>query len=178
MKQKWYINALIVLVTSAILLVAWFNGFAWLYAKMLSTGANICLVFSPETTIKVKMQNDEPTFLVKTIIQGKKGSFPQKADLILLPIIMILTWQVLLFFNIERKKATRSLTENLIAFYIIQVIYLLLLTNYYGSSTAKFIYDLLIDSFYIIILFLIVKDTFKYGLIHMTRRVDSDNETQ
>ena len=34
----------------------------------------------------------------------------------------------------------------------------------------KFIYDLLIDSFYIIALFLIVKDAFKYELIGIAKR--------
>jgi len=174
MKQKWYINIIIVLISSAVLIVAWFNGFAWLYAKLLSIGANICLAFSPDTTISLKMPNNEPTYIVKTIIDGKKASYPQKADLILLPIIMILTWHVLLFFNIARKKAIRSLTENLLAFYFIQIIYLLLLTGYYGSPAVKFIYDLLMDSFYIIILFLIVKDTFRYGLIHLTKRETAD----
>lgn len=176
MKQKWYINVLIVLITSAILLIAWFNGFAWLYAKLLSIGTNICLAFSPDTSISLKMPNNEPTFIVKTIVQGKKASYPQKADLILLPIIMILTWQVLLFFNIQRKKVVRSLTENVLTFFIIQIIYLLLLTGYYSSTTAKFIYDLLMDSFYIIVLFLIVKDTFRYGLIHLTKRETPDQE--
>ena len=170
MKQKWYLNVIIVLVTSAILVAIWFNGLDWLYAKILSIGANIFLVFSSDTSISLKMEGGSPIFIVSTIIGGKHGSFPQKADLILLPIIMILTWQVLLFFNIERNKATRSTIENLLAFYFLQVFYLLLLTGYYSSSTVKFIYDLLIDSFYIFVLFLIVKDTFKYGLIHLTRQ--------
>jgi small-conductance mechanosensitive channel len=87
---------------------------------------------------------------------------------------MILTWQILLFFNVERKKAIRSAIENLLAFYLVQVIYVLLLTGYYGSSTIKFVYDLLMDSFYIIVLFLIVKDTFKLGLIHATRKAGNE----
>jgi small-conductance mechanosensitive channel len=170
MRQKWYVNVLIVLVTSATLLFVWFKGVDYAYAKVLQIGANICLAFSPDTSIGLKLTNDNPTFVVKTVIEGKKGVFPQKANLILLPFIMILTWQILLFFNVERKKALRSTAENLIAFYIVQVIYLLLLTGYYKSGTAKFLYDLLLDSFYIIILFLIVKDTFKFGLIHLARK--------
>lgn len=178
MKQKWYINTIIVVVSSAILLIAWFNGFSWLYAKLLTIGSNICLAFSPETTIRLKMTNDEPTFIIKTIINAKKASYTQKADLILLPIIMMLTWQVLLFFNIERKKALRSLTENLLAFFVVQIIFLLLLTGYYSSPAAKFIYDLLMDSFYIVVLFLIVKDTFRYGLIHLTKKEANSQGTE
>ena len=170
MRQKWYINVIIVVFCSALILVVWFRGLDWIYGKTLTFGANACLIFSENTSVGMKLVNDSPSFLVKTIVDGKKASFPQKADLILLPFVMILTWQILLFFNIDRKKAIRSAIENLVAFYIIQVIYVLLLTGYYGAPFVKFIYDLLMDSFYIIVLFLIIKDTFKFGLIHITRR--------
>jgi hypothetical protein len=108
--------------------------------------------------------------MIETIIDGRKGTYPQKADLILLPFIMILTWQILLFFNLPVKYALRSALENIIAFYIIQLVYVLLLTSYYNSETINFIYNLLLDSFYIIALFLIVKDAFKYELIGIAKR--------
>jgi hypothetical protein len=171
MRQKKIINILIVILASGLLLALWFNGLAYVYAQMLKIGANIILLFSSATHVDLKMIEGAPTFIVNTIIDGKKGSYPQKADLILLPFIMILTWQILLFFNLSRTKATRSAIENIIIFYIIQLIYVLLLTAYYNSPTMKFIYDLLMDSFYIIALFLIVKDSFKYGLIGLTRIV-------
>jgi hypothetical protein len=165
MKQKTIINALIILVTSAILLALWFNGLSWLYAKLLSAGANIVLVFSSSTSVGVKIDHNVTNFLVTTLIDGRKGTYPQKADIIMLPFIMILTWQILLLFNLPLKKALRSMAENLIIFYIFQLIFLLLLTGYYNSALVKFIYELLLDSFYIIALFLIVKDAFKYKLI-------------
>jgi len=177
MRQKKLINILIVIGTSAILTVLWFNGLDWLYAQMLRVGANIFLLFSDNTHIGLKMVDKAPTFIVETIIGGRKGSYPQKADLILLPFIMILTWQILLFFNLRRKDALRSSLENIIIFYIIHVIYLLLLTGYYNSGTVKFIYDLLLDSFYIIALFLIVKDAFKYELIGIAKRYTTKNGT-
>ena len=165
MRQKKSINILIVVVSSGLLLTLWFIGFDWLYAQLLRLGANIILIFSGDTSVGLKLVDDAPTFIVETVIKGKKGSYPQKADLILLPFIMILTWQILLFFNLSRKQAVRSALENIIAFYVIQLIYVLLLTSYYNSSAIKFVYDLLMDSFYIIALFLIVKDSFKYDLI-------------
>lgn len=174
MRQKKYINIIIVIVTSALLVAVWFRGVDWVYARAVTIGANVCLVFSDDTSVSLKMANKSPNFVVKTVIDGKKGSYPQKADLILLPFIMILTWQILLFFNVERKKAIRSAIENLLAFYLVQVIYVLLLTGYYGSSTIKFVYDLLMDSFYIIVLFLIVKDTFKLGLIHVPGKAKNE----
>lgn len=170
MRQKKIINILIVIVSSGLLLVLWFNGFAYLYAQLLKLGANILLLFSHDTHVGLKMVDNEPTFIVNTLLEGRKGSYPQKADLILLPFLMVLTWQILLFFNLSLKNATRSAIENIIIFYTIQLIYVLLLTAYYNSDTVKFIYDLLIDSFYIIALFLIVKDSFKYELIGIARR--------
>jgi len=170
MRQKKIINILIVIGASGLLLILWFNGFDWLYAQLLRFGANVLLLFSQDTHVGVKLVDDAPTFIVDTIINGKKGTYPQKADLILLPFIMILTWQILLFFNLPRKYAIRSAIENIVIFYIIQLIYVMLLTAYYNSSAIKFIYDLLIDSFYIIALFLIVKDAFKYELIGIAKR--------
>ncbi len=173
MKQKFYINILIVLGSSGLLLVLWFNGLDWLYAQLLRFGANLFLLFSSDTSIGLKLADDAPTFIVSTIIDGRKGSYPQKADLILLPFIMVATWQILMFFNLPRKQAVRSAIENILIFYIIQLIYVLLLTSYYNSSAIKFIYDLLLDSFYIIALFLIVKDAFKYELIGLAKRSKS-----
>jgi hypothetical protein len=170
MKQKKYINILIVLGASLAFLILWFNGLDYVYAQMLRLGANIALVFSSDTQVGLKIAEGAPTFVVETIIEGRKGSYPQKADLILLPFIMILTWQVLMFFNLPRKQAFRSMWENLLIFYVIQVIYVLLLTGYYNSSFIKFIYDLLMDSFYIIALFLIIKDSFRYELFQFARR--------
>jgi len=170
MKQKRYINILIIIVASGILLTLWFNGFAWVYAQLLRFGANIFLLFSSDTHVGLKIANGAPTFIVDTIVNGRKGSYPQKADLILLPFIMILTWQILLFFNLPWKNALRSSLENILVFYTIQLIYVLLLTSYYNSGAVKFLYDLLLDSFYIIALFLIVKDAFKYELIGIAKR--------
>jgi hypothetical protein len=170
MRQNKYINILIVVVSSAFLLAFWFIGFDYLYAQLLRLGANIILIFSSDTSVGLKMVEKAPTFVVETIINGKKGTYPQKADLILLPFIMILTWQILLFFNLPRKQATRSAIENILAFYIVQLIYVVLLTAYYNSTAIKFVYDLLLDSFYIIALFLIVKDAFKFELIGIAKR--------
>jgi hypothetical protein len=175
MRQKKIINILIVIIASGLLLILWFNGFDWLYAQLLRLGANTFLLFSHDTHVGLKVVDDAPAFIIETVIDGRKGTYPQKADLILLPFIMILTWQILLFFNLPRKYAIRSALENILAFYLIQVIYVILLTAYYNSAAIKFVYDLLLDSFYIIALFLIVKDAFKYELIGIAKRIKEKN---
>lgn len=164
MKQKKYINILIVVLSSLALLILWFSGLDYIYAQLLRLGANLVLLIQGDTHVGLKMIDGAPTFIVETMVQGKKGTYPQKADLILMPFIMILTWQVLLFFNLPKKQATRSAWQNLLMYFIIQVIYVILLTAYYDSKSVKFVYDLLMDSFYIIALFLIVKDAFRFDL--------------
>ncbi len=168
--KKLLINILIVLGASGLLTFLWFIGLDWIYAQLLRLGANILLLFSSDTYVGLKMVEGSPTFVIDTVIDGRKGSYPQQADLILLPFIMILTWQVLLFFNLPARNALRSAIENILTFFIVQLVYVMLLTAYYNSGTIKFIYDLLMDSFYIIALFLIVKDAFKYELIGIARR--------
>jgi hypothetical protein len=175
MRQKLIINILIVIGASGLLLFLWFHGLDWLYAQILKLGANIVLLFSSDTHVGLKSIEGAPTFIVETIVNGRKGTYPQKADLILLPFIMILTWQILLYFNLPAKHATRSTVENIIIFYLIQLIYVLLLTAYHNSAAIKFVYDLLLDSFYIIALFLIVKDAFKYELIGIAKRAKDTN---
>jgi hypothetical protein len=165
MRFKRYVNILLVFGISALLLFAWIHGLNWVYAKILTFISDVFLFISPHTNIHVEKKEDEIYFIVDTIINGRKGSYPQKATLIILPFVMMLTWQILLFLNIHWRKALRSSIENIVIFILIQVIYILMLSDYYNSDTDKFFYHLLIDSFYIIGLFLIVKDAIRYRLI-------------
>jgi hypothetical protein len=48
-----------------------------------------------------------------------------------------------------------------------QVLFLILLTQFYNSDFVAFIYNLLIGNFYILALFLILKDSLRYRLIKM-----------
>ena len=175
MRFKRYINILLVIGISAVLLLIWVNGLNWIYAKFINFVADIFLFFSSNTDLSVKNQNGELYFVVDTLINGKKGTYPQKAGLIILPFIMMLTWQILLFINIHWRKALRSAIENLSIFVVVQVIYLLILTGYYNSGAEKFFFHLLIDSFYIIGLFLIVKGAIRFKLIELPGREEQDS---
>jgi len=168
MRFKRYINIILVIAISAGVLLLWINGLNVIYAKILAFITNIFLFFSTHTSLGVENKSGEIYFIVDTLINGRQGSFPQKAGLIILPFVMMLTWQILLFINIQWKKALRSTIENISIFMLIQVIYLLILTGYYNSDTDKFFFHLLIDSFYIFGLFLIVKDAIRYRLIKIS----------
>ena len=169
MKQKKIVNILIIVATSSLLLLVWFRGPDLWYAKLLSLGANLALMPWSGTGISVVLQDGSPVFIVHTLFDGQPGTFPQDGELFLMPFIMIVTWQILLFFNIPNRRAIRSTIEKVLIFYIIQVIFLLLLTSYYRSEFSRFMFALLLDSFYILALFLIIKDTIRYRLIGLTR---------
>lgn len=169
MRQKKIINAVIIIAGSAFFLMLWFWGLNHIYAQLLKFGTNLFLLPWPDTYFDIDPNTKDPSFIVNTVIEGRKGHFPQSGKLILLPFVMVLTWQLLMFFNIPVRSAVRSLIENFLIFFFIQVIYMLLLTQFYESSTANFIFRLLTDSFYIIVLFLIVKDTVRYQLIKLNR---------
>jgi hypothetical protein len=175
MRFKRYVNILLVIGISAVLLIIWIYGLNWVYAKFINFVTDIFLFFSRDTTLSLKKENGEIYFVVNTLIDGKKGTYPQKAGLIILPFIMMLTWQILLFINIHWRKALRSTIENLSVFVLVQVIYLLILTGYYNSGVEKFFFHLLIDSFYIIGLFLIVKDAVRFKLIDLPGNREKDS---
>lgn len=170
MKQKKIINILIVLAASSLLLVLWFQGLNRIYAHSLVFGTNIFLSPFPDIYLEVDPEIEAPTFVVHSVIDGRTGQYPQEGKLVLMPFIMILTWQILLLFNLSTRDAVRSLIENVLIFYFIQVIFLIFLTQYYNSGFIKFIYNLLMDSFYIIALFLILKDTVRFRLIRIRQR--------
>jgi hypothetical protein len=175
MRFKRYINILLIIGISGVLLLIWINGLNWVYAQFLAFVTDIFLFFSNNTTLSLKRDTNEIYFVVDTVINGKKGTYPQKAGLIILPFIMMLTWQILLFINLNWRKALRSTIENLSVFVVVQVIYLLILTGYYNSSAEKFFFHLLIDSFYIIGLFLIVKDAVRFKLIAIPGKAEKES---
>jgi hypothetical protein len=169
MRQKKIVNILIVIAASALLLFLWFRGLNQVYGHTLVFGTNIFLSPFQDIYLEMDTETDDPVFIVHSVIEGRTGRYPQDAKLILLPFIMILTWQILMFFNLDTKYAVRSALENLLIFYLLQVIFLIFLTQYYNSGFIKFIYNLLSDSFYIIALFLIIKDTVRYRILKIRK---------
>jgi hypothetical protein len=169
MRQKKIVNILIVLVASSLVLYLWFLGLNKIYGHALIFGTNLFLSPFPNIFLEMSPDSESPVFLVNSIIEGRTGQYPQNGKLILLPFVMILTWQILLFFNLTSKDAIRSALENILIFYFLQVIFLILLTQFYNSAIVRFIYNLLSDSFYIFALFLILKDAIRLRLIRVNR---------
>jgi hypothetical protein len=74
------------------------------------------------------------------------------------PFVIVLSWQLFLFFVTNKKTAFKLLAINTGIFMAIQVLFLYFLTGYYNSEIQKFLFDMMLDNFYIIALILVIKD--------------------
>lgn len=134
-----------------------------IYARILTGGTNIALsIVKKSTKIEVEKENKTYQFRVRTMIDGRKASFPQGFGSLLQPFVIILSWQLFLFFALHYKTALRAMGINLGIFYLIHVLFLILLTGYHTSAFQKYIYVMMMDSFYIIALVLVIKDNMLY----------------
>lgn len=157
-------KVLLVIVISVSIFAAWLGGFEIVYARVLLVPTNVMLsAIKKDTRIElVKNEHNIYQFKVRTRIEGRKASFPQPLGSLLQPFVIILSWQIFLLFALRFKSALKSAGVNLGIFMFIQAIFLILLTGYHTSETQKFIYIMMMDSFYIIALVLIIKDNLLY----------------
>lgn len=162
-----YIKIILIVIISLGVFTAWEFGFERAYEKLLVGTTNIVVSFVKKET-KIEIETNPTTkkdyFKVTTLIQGRKGSYPQEVGGLLQPAVIILSWQIFLFFIINRKSAFRALWINFLIFLFFQVIFLVLLTGYYNSEFQKFVFNLMIDTFYVIALILIIKDNMLYPI--------------
>jgi hypothetical protein len=148
---------------SALVFIGWNGMIEVVYAKFLLTGTNSLLsLVANDTKIEVENLPEGYQFKVTTRIDGNKANYPQTFGSILQPFIIVLSWQLFLLFVLEGKFVLKSSGVNIGVFYTVQMFFLVMLTGYYTSEIQKFIFDLLIDSFYIFALVLVIKDNMLY----------------
>jgi hypothetical protein len=151
------------IIISVIVYAAWLIGMEKLYTRVLVAGSNIALgMVKKDTRIELEKTNNTYQFKVRTRIDNRKASFSQPFGSLLQPFVIILSWQLFLLIAIPFKSAARSFGVNAAVFIFLQIVFLILLTGYHSSETQKFIYILLMDSFYIIALVLVIKDNMLY----------------
>jgi len=159
---------LLLILISFLIFIGWNYGVETAYAKLLVTTSNISLgIINKDANIKYeKVDKDSELyhFKVTAVINGRRGSYPQEVGGILQPLIIILSWQIFLFFVINLKLAIRSLLTNFSIYMLIQIIFLILLSGYYNSTAQQFVFSILLDSFYIIALILIIKDNILFSV--------------
>lgn len=165
-------KVLLIIVISLLVFTAWQFGMEKVYAKILVGTTNVFLSVSKEDTF-IELENDNARsdtfhYKVHTRIEGRKGSYPQETGGVMQPFVIILSWQLFLFFVLKRKQALTSFLINIGIFILIQVIFLILLTGYYNSSFQQYVYTMMLDSFYIFALILVIKDNMYYHIFRKT----------
>jgi len=169
------VKILILIFITVITYISWIKGLEVVYTKFLLGGTNTALsIIKTDNHIDLEKQENTYQFKVHTLIDGRKASYPQEIGSLLQPTVIILSWQIFLFFVIGPRAASRSLGMNLGIFYFSQIILLLLLTVFYQSDIQNYIYLMLMDSFYIIALVLVIKDNMLYPVFRKSK-VQTDN---
>lgn len=158
-----WLKAAVLIIITVVIYIGWSRGIEVVYARALLLGANASLsIVKNNSSIELEKTDKTYQFRVRTIIDGRRASFPQVFGGLLQPFVIILSWQIFLFFALKRNLALQSLWINFGIFYFLHVIFLILLTGYHTSEVQKFIYVMLMDSFYIIGLVLVIKDNMLY----------------
>jgi len=155
-------NKIIFLILISIVIFGgWELGLQKIYEKALVGTTNVVLdVVKKDTHITLEKPDgkSENQFRVYTRVQGRIGNYPQETGGLLEPFVIILTWQSFLFFVIKRKEALKLLGVNVAVFVSIQIMFLVFLTNYYNSTWQKFMFEMMLDNFYIVAIILVIKD--------------------
>ncbi len=161
-----------ILVASVLIVSAlWFAGMEILYSRVLAFSSNVVLHFGGrESRVAVEKHDDEHVFFVDTIIEGRQARFPQRIQSLLYPTIMVIAWQLFIAFTRGWKQSLGSGKWNIGLFFVFQVLFLLLLTAYHSSATAKFIYDMLMESFYVIAVVIIIIDNIRHPSLFLQNK--------
>ena len=159
---------ILLLLISLLIFTGWQFGGEHLYTKLLVGTTNVSVgIFKKDTHIEYEKQKGSSElyqFKVSTPIDGRIGSYPQEVGGLMQPFVIILSWQIFLFFIISRKNATKALFTNIVTYMLTQIVFLILLTGYYTSDIQQFIFTIMIDCFYIVALILVIKDNIFYSV--------------
>jgi len=158
-------KAILLILISIIVFGAWELGLEKKYEQALVGITNKTLpIIKKNTRIELEKEpnNDTYQFRVYTRIQGRMGNYPQETGGLMEPFVIVLSWQLFLFFVINIKSAFKLFLANLLTFLFIQIVFLVFLTGYYNSSVQQFLFDMMLDNFYIIALILVIKDNILY----------------
>ena len=156
-------KVILLLLITIVMFILWQVGYEAIHARILAGGTNgwLALVGSNKS-IRYEVEGNVPIFRVYELVNGEGTRFPQEIGPLLQPTVIVLAWQLFLFFILPWRKALRLLLINLGIFLLLQVFFLVQLTGYHTSSLHQFLYSLMVDSFYIIALILVIKDTIFY----------------
>ena len=165
-------NKIILLIAISMLIFgAWEMGMEKGYEKALVSITNGALhVVKKDTRIALEKNDAKDTyqFRVYTRVQGRMGNYPQETGGLMEPFVIVLSWQLFLFFLIKKKNAFKLLGVNVGIFVALQMLFLIFLTGYYNSSIQQYLFNMMLDNFYIIALILVIKDNMIYPVFRKT----------
>ncbi len=151
---------ILLLVITILVFAVWQIGYEPVHARILAGGTNGWLkMVGSDKSIKYEVKDNKSLFRVHITMEGKEYTFPQEIGPLLQPTVIIVSWQIFLFFILGWRKGLRLMLINLAIFVGLQVFFLVQLTGFHTSGFQKFLYGLMVDSFYIIALILVIKDT-------------------
>jgi len=154
---------ILLLLISVLVFFGWLVGLETLYTKALISTTNFALSTTKHYDhIKYEEKNGLCQLKVFIEVEGRKGDFVHEPGSMTQPLITILSWQIFLFFVLRKKSALESLGVNFGIFFIVQIIFLILLTDYYTSEVKQYIFMMMDDNFNIIAFILILKDNMLY----------------
>ncbi|MEZ5195005.1 MAG: hypothetical protein R2764_00985 [Bacteroidales bacterium] len=160
-------NVIIVFLAALILFVLWTLVLENMYAYFLYYLVYLPVEALPNTTLTLKIEAGYPLYTVSSIINNESYTWSLSGELFLLPIVLLLSWQVFLFTILPHKKAFKVCRNNVLVLVFSQFIYLFFLTLYWKSDTIRVIHDMMNNNLIVIVVFLIIKDTIRNHLLEI-----------
>lgn len=157
--MKKYLRNSIFIVASILFYLIWINGGESAYGKLVATGIDkFTSKISSIESVEIKHYEEEN----KTMLFLKYPDRTTKIALeYCLPIVLLLAWQLSLFFDrrITSRFALQLLTINFVSIYILQILFPLLLFNISQSKTKSIGFFIGLQIFGFLVFFLILKDS-------------------
>lgn len=149
-------NILIIILSATFFYILWIFGLENIYAHILQFGVNVFYIFWSDIHAEVQEMAGKLNF----VLYYDKTGWREPMETIGMPLVLLLTWQVLLMFHFPLKKAAKLALRNIGIFILAQVFYMMLLYGMNSSAFVVFIFRLLKNSFGIVVLFMIIWDIY------------------
>ncbi len=166
-------NKIILLLLISILIFAgWKSGIEVVYARALVATTNVCLKMAKKDThLAFEKTATYYEFKIDTQSDGRNFSYPLETGSWMQPFVIVLSWQIFLFFVLKRRLAFRSLGVNVGIFLLLQTIFMIFMTGYFSSTTQLVFCYILFDIFSVVAVILVIKDYLLYPVF--TKKVVS-----
>ncbi|MCD4694601.1 MAG: hypothetical protein K8S16_00060 [Bacteroidales bacterium] len=157
-------NVVIIFLAALILYVLWILGLEKIYAYFLYYLVYLPVAAIPETHLSISTDSGHPLYTVASVVNNKDYTWSLSGELFLLPVVLLMSWQIFLFKLLPRNKALKISRNNILILVASQLLYLFFLTLYWKSAAIRVIHDMMNNNLIIIVVFLIIKDSIRNRL--------------